>query len=310
MPGGKRVRFSLCTVLEILINWKNPGLQTSLVTTLLLSMDLLLSPCKLFQACSKAGMPAAIFVEGSLVLSTNFVVAADSLLDVADACPGFAATMASVADVVWDSAALVDTAVGADSLGVLKFSGDSFAEAVDTAVGADSVGVLKFSGNSSAVADWASAVAVIFLEALDCLGDFVAVAFCVAAADSAVAADVLAVPEFAVVSTAVAVSSAVANLFVVPEFSGDFSTMTDCSTVADLLGVPKFLGDVATVAVSTAVVDFLGDLDFMEEFFAIVVDSAAVAADLLNAILGPLDFFCFPCAIPVSVAAVADVLEV
>ncbi len=79
-------------------------------------------------------MPAAIFMEGSLVLSTNFVVAADSSSDVADASTGFASTLASVADVVWDSVALVNTAVGADSLGMLKFLGDSFAEVVDTAV--------------------------------------------------------------------------------------------------------------------------------------------------------------------------------
>ncbi len=97
-------------------------------------------------------MLAAKFMEGSLVLSTNFVVAADSSSDVADAaCAGFAATMASVADVVWDSVALVNTAVGVDSLGVLKCLGDSFAEAVDTAVGEDSLGVLEFSGDSSAV---------------------------------------------------------------------------------------------------------------------------------------------------------------
>ncbi len=239
---------------------KFPGSHTSLVTTLLLSVELPLSPWKLFQAYSKAGMPAAIFVEGSSVLSTNFVVAADSLLDVADACAGFAATMASVADVVWDSVALADTAVGADSLGVLKFSGDSFAEVVDTAVGSDSLEVLEFSGDSSAVADWASAVAEILLEASDCLGDFVAVTFCVAVADSAVAADALAVPEFLVVSTVVAVSSAVSNLLAVPEFSGDFATMANCSTVADSLAVPKFSENFATVAVSTAVVDFLGDL--------------------------------------------------
>jgi hypothetical protein len=156
---------------------KIPGSHTSLVTTLSLSVELLLLPWKLFQACSKAGMPAAIFVEGSLVLSTDFVVAADSLSDVADACPGFAATMASVVDVVWVSVALVHTAVGADSLGVLKFLGDSFAEAVNTAVGADSLGVLGFSGDSSAVADWASAVAVILLEALDCSRDFLPLYF-------------------------------------------------------------------------------------------------------------------------------------
>ncbi len=97
---------------------------------MLFSVELLLLPWKLVQASSKAGM------QESLVLFTDCVVAVDSL-DVADACTGLFSTMAFVAVVVDSSAEVANTAVGADSLGVLEFLGDFPAKEVDTAVGED-----------------------------------------------------------------------------------------------------------------------------------------------------------------------------